>query len=797
MKNLYAALFPIAKDRRVALGLTSPADLEAIADEGLDAFLNAVEIDDATVGAHRLEALRETLLLEYPSYILALAMGAGKTLLVGTIIVTEFALARECPKGSFMKNALVFAPGKTIFESLKELAQLPINDVLPPHLAKPVAANLKLVYTRDGDKDIPVIRGSEYNVVVTNTEKIRITKERIRKQDLGAQLLLGTDEEAREEVANLRLQTIASLPALGIFSDEAHHTYGQQLGNELKRVRQTVDYLHRNTDVLCVVNTTGTPYFERQPLRDVVVWYGLAQGIEDGILKEVGDNIVLYDFGDDRTADYLRDLITDFWSTYGETCLPSGALAKLAIYFPQNADLDELRPVVEQKVFELGGSTAEILRYSSKASEAERDAFNRLNDPTTPHRVILLVNAGTEGWNCPSLFACALARRLPQANNFVLQAATRCLRQVPGNTTPARIYLSRQNRRVLERQLEETYGESIADLEKTKTLRIVDRLILRKPMIDPIVLKTPRLVVHPEDRKAFAGPLVRPPVVARRLTKSSVAVEPGARMKLGSTGEEENVTVEEATLDARTAAALLAADSGEAVWSLLDELRAAYEEDDVLRDDIPLLLKQLDERGPTYVRKVIVQDRVYDIVRAGGFNFDEVEAFYWARISYDKGREARVVHRSDTLDQSDLSFHLDPYRFDSQPELDLLIDKLLKHLSLGSHQVTDVVFTGALRSADKTGFLFDYRDSGGRWRQYAPDFLIRRNDGRLLLIEVKMEGLQEDADNGITGTKATAINEIVKLNADRLEYRMIFTSGPTLTMAETKFARDFASATDE
>ena len=71
---------------------------------------------------------------------------------------------------------------------------------------------------------------------------------------------------------------------------------------------------------------------------------------------------------------------------------------------------------------------------------------------------------GTEGWNCPSLFACALARKLKTSNNFVLQAATRCLRQVPGNTTKARVYLSKENYGILDQQLQETYGQSIQDL---------------------------------------------------------------------------------------------------------------------------------------------------------------------------------------------------------------------------------------------------------------------------------------------------------------------------------------------
>ena len=68
----------------------------------------------------------------------------------------------------------------------------------------------------------------------------------------------------------------------------------------------------------------------------------------------------------------------------------------------------------------------------------------------------------------PALFACALARKLKSSNNFVLQAASRCLRQVPGNTVKARIYLSADNRGILDRQLQETYGETIAELNASQ-----------------------------------------------------------------------------------------------------------------------------------------------------------------------------------------------------------------------------------------------------------------------------------------------------------------------------------------
>ena len=46
--------------------------------------------------------MRETLTLDYPSYILALAMGAGKTILIGAICATEFAMALEYPDGPFV-----------------------------------------------------------------------------------------------------------------------------------------------------------------------------------------------------------------------------------------------------------------------------------------------------------------------------------------------------------------------------------------------------------------------------------------------------------------------------------------------------------------------------------------------------------------------------------------------------------------------------------------------------------------------------------------------------------------------
>ena len=109
---------------------------------------------------------------------------------------------------------------------------MPFDEILPPRLYKGFAASSKLIFTRDGDA--PVVRSSSFNIVVTNTKKMRIQKRKVTRRKGWTQLQLKEEEKRAEEVANRRFQTIASLPHLTVFSDEAHHTHGQKIGDALK-----------------------------------------------------------------------------------------------------------------------------------------------------------------------------------------------------------------------------------------------------------------------------------------------------------------------------------------------------------------------------------------------------------------------------------------------------------------------------------------------------------------------------------------------------------------------------------
>ena len=404
--KLYEHTFDDAPGEMLAaLGLPEDLYKSAVDLMGADAavaLLRKVRTDDAYVKTNKLEALRETLSLDYASYILALAMGAGKTTLVAAIIACEFALGLEHPEGPFLRNALVFAPGKTIFNALREISQVPYDRILPQRHADAFLANVRMCFTRDGEQDLPVIAKSPWNVIVTNTEKIALKAKPKRKRN-ATQYEMELEKERASVVANLRLQKLASLPRLGVFSDEAHHTYGQALDAELKRVRQTVDYLAEETEVTVVVNTTGTPYYQRQLLKDVVYWYGLAQGIEDDILKDVSGNIQSYELKEGLEEELLRRIVRDFFADYGDVRLPDGAPARVAFYFPKIEDLRHARPVVEAELAALGQGAGLVLESHNEATEAENRAFDELGQtPGSPYRVVLLVNKGTEGWNCPT-----------------------------------------------------------------------------------------------------------------------------------------------------------------------------------------------------------------------------------------------------------------------------------------------------------------------------------------------------------------------------------------------------------
>ncbi len=808
MFDLYQKFFERKTDLLFALGVP-PAAFEKV-DFNLEILWERIREDDDFVREFHLEVLRETFLLKYASYILALAMGAGKTVLIGAIFATEFAMAFEYPSGPFVKNALVFAPGKTIIESLRQLAETPYERILPPRFYKQFAASARITFTRDGERDIPVIRKSLFNVIVTNTEKIRIQKENVHKIDLGRYFTPSKEDEAKTEVANLRLQAIASLPHLAVFSDEAHHTYGQSLDTDLKKVRKTVDYLAQNTTVICVINTTGTPYFHRVPLLDVVVWYGLSEGIKDHILKQVAENIKAYSF-ENNIEGYLSHVIEDFFRDYGDVTLPDGTPAKLAMYFPQTNDVSRLRPIIDAKLVELGLSPTLILEHHTK--NENKDDFDRFKLKDSPHRIALLVDRGVEGWDVPALFACALARRLKTSNNFVLQAASRCLRQVPGNNFSARIYLSNDNRSVLDKELRENFGETLEQLTKTASNSRSATIRLRKLDIPDLVVKQVIRTVVRKQSQSVEIKLNHPEEVvapALEITTLTVTEQNAAKNVLQQVSDTITVVTLPKTIDVYSAAVELAAIYCIDLFTIYDELRRLYGNQEIPLAQLTALGRQIEEQTKNYEIHEDVREVALALVKVDGFEKSvsaEGTETYTAEISYPLAKQHLIVEWEKWKDKAgEFGFHYTPYNFDSTPELSFF-EQFLRELRLESSDIEDIYFTGAITSPSQTDFFVEYKGVDEKWHRYTPDFVIRCKNGRCLIVEIKdprfEAATQEDlARNGrgeaaltVEGRKAVALKKWESLDPNRLKYELIFASSE-VSYEQMEAARVFARTCD-
>ena len=784
--DLYKHFFEADKREFFAsLGVELSEDALDIAD--IDYILAKVRDDENFIRNKRLQALSEAATLKYPSYILALAMGAGKTVLIGAIIATEFAMAQQYPKSefAFMKNALVFAPGTTIIESLRELSEIPYEKILPPDLHRAFLANLKIEFPGKGKK-IQAQRGGSYNLIVTNTERISLrANPRANRQ---RQVI-----EQEEVQANLRLQTIAGLPRLGVFSDEAHHTYGNAVFEKQKRVRQTIDFIHAETPIVAVVNTTGTPYYKKQPLKEVIVWYGLGDGIRDNILKDLSGGIHQYDIRARGEREVFADIITEFFKAYGAAELPGGGKAKIAFYFKTQAHLDESRKWIEPALVAAGGEVSQILVNTQKSSAEEIREFRQLNSPDSQKRVILLVAKGVEGWNCPSLFACALIKEQTASNNYVLQAATRCLRQISGNRLSAKIFLDAGNAGILDRELQNNFATDLGRLGAQMREREIVELRIKK-------LELPKLEITRTVKRAVRAGEPGADITLKKPERRelSAAVRSiltpdftGPREILLATGESKELPAADAATGCYAAAWKIAARYHLPPMPLLQQLHALYPGGEMPDADLHGLFLQVETQQADYKT---VEEKVTEalaLIRVRDEDGNEV---------FEQGDDNQYVHRlrllthnlkrmrdgallaeqGDYADQHDLSFHYAPYNFDSGPERELFRHALAM-LNATPAEIEAFLFTGGLADPRKTDFHFEYLGEDNRYHRYFPDFVLVKKSGEFYIIEVKSERERTDP---VVVAKRKAVERLQKMQPERFKYEVIYAPASALGVRE-------------
>ncbi len=336
--------------------------------------------------------------------------------------------------------------------------------------------------------------------------------------------------------------------------------------------------------------------------------------------------------------------------------------------------------------------------------------------------------------------------------------------------------------------MQETYGETIGDLDRATTITKTATIRVRKVDIPPLVVK--KLI-----RRVVPRPRVEPLTLV--LQKPDLPAETEMVRTVLSLGEQPNTASVLAERGEYTVRSLVGRDLFAAATDLatiyrlpalqvLRELRRLYEADaaaeSIVPDThLPALARQIEAQISGYT---LVEEEVEEalaLVRLDGFEAEVQDGalVYTAEIVYQTGKESLLLswrQMSSSGETGDVGFHYDPYNFDSDPEEDFFL-KMLHAIGQHPDEVEDIYFTGAITDPGKTDFYVEYKGTDDRWHRYSPDFVIRRKDRRAVIVEVKAERERSHPVDGENGRKAMAVRKWIDLNPDRLHYEMVFTSG--------------------
>ena len=734
--------------------------------------------------------IRKSGIRNYPNYIFALPMGTGKTILMATCIFYEFLLANKFPKDqTYCHNALVFAPDKTVLQSLKEIQTFDIKKVVPPEYVNFLSSHVRFHFLQEAGVSLSTMDRSRFNIIISNTQKIILKKQHTEKNpserlfkaetpthESGSvydevDKLYDFDSLENEDdlTTNQRFQKLTRLEQLGIFVDEAHHAFGSKLATDmgLKKsktsLRITIDELaaslkEAGTHVCACYNFTGTPYIGQQVLPEVIYGYGLKEAIDKAFLKKVR----LHSYENPKSEEFVKLVIKHFWENHGEQ-KHEGMLPKLALFAPTIDELkNELRPTVESALSDLGVPTSRILVNVGDPKETTNDdlrEFINLDTPTSEKQFILLVNKGKEGWNCRSLFGVALYRK-PRSKIFVLQASMRCLRQIGNGQQTGHIYLSEENAQILNDELQQNFRVNIEEIHNIGVEKVDYEVRVKKPPVTVTLMrirKTHTLVEkQPQNRLHLELDQANTEKYRIIHRESENLADLQSAQPEDLTEFKERREFSQLTLCAEIARYLN---------------RSPLEIEDILtntQEGMAEILRNVNEFNELLYDWVIPRlfNALYDLKADESHEPEEIElvkepkeGHYTVRANPD------LVVTDDTPEGQNYkhkSFHLNTYAFDSNPEHALFWSLLTEG------KVKEVYFTGMLTHG-QSDFYIQYIDPESHAvRRYYPDFLIQKDDDSWVIVEVKGDN---KIDDEVVQAKAAAAQQ--RASASQMSYKII------------------------
>lgn len=710
---------------------------------------------------------------DYPNYIFALTMGLGKTVLMATSIFYEFLLANKYPRNPlYCHNAIIFVPDKTVRGSvIQDVQNLDKQKVVPKEYLSWLDANLKFHFLDDNSSQLSTIDKSDYNIIISNSQKIILKQEHKKKS--AAQSLFGEEtgkytalslkskmaalgeaagiEDVEAEIQlinNHRFVKLSRLKQLGVYVDEAHHVFGNKLSDDLigtktTSLRMTINELAANlaqagSRVVGCYNYTGTPYVKNRLLPEVVYSYGLRDAIDHAYLKKV-EPYALENIRENIQV-FCRKAIGDFWEHCGEKRV-EGMLPKIA-FFASTIDEAriELKPAIEKELIRLNIPTNRILDYSGDVGNDEKREFNLLDTKQSEKQFLILVGRGHEGWNCRSLFAVGMYRRA-SSTVFVLQSTMRCLRQIGDYQHTAYLFFSQENMDILNNELKENFNITLEDMAGAGEKKNIAEVRLVPPSVKIEVKKIKKLyqmnkrhLAEHVDLKLDEVDLEKYKITISKRTIDDLGKVVGGKHDITDIKEQRKFSVFTLVGEIARYLNMKPLELKAIMLTLTESLESicnrVNEHNELLDDEvIPRLFKEIYEvKEYTHEEKVSLE-LVKDPKIKG-------EDCY--RVSYKDGLLASY-YDDRFMPYRDKTFNVDNYCFDSGPESDMFWSLI------NDNRFEKVWFTGML-TAGQTEFMINYIDpESNTVRSYYPDFLVQKKDGSYIIIEVKGENKIDDA----------------------------------------------------
>ncbi len=315
--------------------------------------------------------------------VVALATGVGKTYVLAAAV--EYLAAEG------IRNFAVITPGRTILnKTVANFTPGHPKSLLPGMEVRPV------IITSDN------FATAAMRTAMDDYEQVKLFIFTVQALLRPESTVGRKTHKFQEGLGKAFYAHLQSLDDLTIFADEHHTYYGPAFSSAIRSLQPRV-----------LIGLTATPD-RKTPPDEIIYRYPLAAAIADKLVKTP----VLVGRRDDR-ADARTKLLDGVRllelkdSAIARWCADTGAVPVtpvMLVIAPDISEAQEIEGIVSDPAFASGRYVGKVLTVHSKVPDEALAQLEKLEEPTSPYRIVISVGMLKEGWDVKSVYVIASMR---------------------------------------------------------------------------------------------------------------------------------------------------------------------------------------------------------------------------------------------------------------------------------------------------------------------------------------------------------------------------------------------------